>query len=308
MEHQSHRGFILVLCSILMTLLVTFLAFSIDLAKAYYERRNLQIAADAASLAASNMLGPTINYSTILATITSVANANAVTAAEVTHVQPRCGVWDSNTFVPQSANVCDRASTAVEVTIHRSVAASFGRIVGINDIKISARSVSYKPLYERGNCIRPFGIEESFLSSLRMSEGSTFTVGGTQESGNWGKIDLNGNSSSGQAYTDLMLSSLCDEAIAAGSWVSVGTGNAQIWQVFDTLLRDATPPFAWQNMIFAVTTDFPNGNGLVQLLRFIRVDLVSQRGSGQNWAATFRIIDLETDPETKNPPIRKLME
>ena len=142
---------------------------------------------------------------------------------------------------------------------------------------------------------------------MRISPDGTFSVSGTQGSGNWAKIDLEGNASSGEEYTKMMLSNLCDKAIAPGSYVSSGTGNAQIDQVFQALLDDTSPPRAAENMVLAVTSDFGKGNSQVQIQRFIKVDLLSQAGSGSGWRATFRIVDWDTEPEPPVPPTRRLM-
>ncbi len=131
---------------------------------------------------------------------------------------------------------------------------------------------------------------------------------GTQNSGNWGKIDLDGNSSSGTVYTSLMLNNLCDDSFAPGNWVSAGTGNAQISQVFQSLLSDTSPPLAWSNLVFAVTSDFPQGNGLVQIRRFMRVDVLSQRGNGQGWSLTMRVVQLDAQPDSRTPGRRQLVE
>ena len=105
-----------------------------------------------------------------------------------------------------------------------------------------------------------------------------------------------------------MLHNLCDEQIAAGNSVSSGTGNAAIEQVFETILNDTTTPLASQNMVFAITTDFGVGNSLVQILRFIRVDLLSQEGNGQKWRATFKIVELDTQPDSLDQPTRQLVQ
>jgi hypothetical protein len=181
-------------------------------------------------------------------------------------------------------------------------------VFGFEPSILVTRALGYKPLYRPGNCIRPFGIESSYFSRLNVTVGDTFTINGSQGAGNWGKLDLYGNASSGTAFTEAMLNNICDDSISAGSQVSVGTGNASISQVFSTLLADTTLPLASQRMIFAVTSDFPKGNGYVELLRFIRVDLLSQSNHGHNWQATLRVVDLDAEPESMKPPDRDLME
>jgi Flp pilus assembly protein TadG len=304
----QQKGVILVLFSVVLGVVATLFVWTVDLGRTLSEQRKIQTVADAAALAGLNALGKSASYAGMTSAVVSVAAANQVSSDEITAVAPRCGVWLDNTFTSQAAALCDGTSTAVEVTIQRAIPKSFISLRGSPNVTLVARAVGFKPLKQAGNCIRPFGIEESSLNAQGVVEGGTFTVSGTQGSGNWGKIDLDGNSSSGAQYTALMLDNLCDDQIAAGNSVSVGTGNAQIRQVFDAILADATPPLASQGMVFAVTSDFPNGNGLVQLLRFIRVDLVSQHGSGQQWEATFRVVELTTEPDSRTSPRRQLME
>ena len=305
---QSERGVTIVLFSIFLFVLCSLLAFGLDMGRFYNERRQSQIAADAATLAGLNALVAGTTYHDVVNSITTKGKSNGVSADEIMRVQPRCGTWVNKSFIPQSVGVCDNTSTAVEVTIHRSLSTAMGSVFGLQPSILVAHAVGYKPLYRPGNCIRPFGIENSYFSQLNVPVGGTFTVSGSQGAGNWGKLDVYGNASSGTAFTEAMLNNICDDSISAGSQVSVGTGNAQISQVFNTLLADTTLPLASESMIFAVTSDFPNGNGYVELLRFIRVDLLSQSNSGHNWQATLRVVDLDAKPESMKPPDRDLME
>jgi hypothetical protein len=104
-----------------------------------------------------------------------------------------------------------------------------------------------------------------------------------------------------------MLTNLCDEEIAPGKYVSTGTGNARIEEVFQALLEDMSPPFAASNMVLAVTSEFGNGNSQVQIQRFIKVDLLSQEGAGSNWQASFRIVEWDAQPDLPTQPSRRLM-
>lgn len=305
---NDEHGITIVLFSMFLFVLCSFLAFSLETSGLYTEEHKAQITGDAATLAGLNALVTGTTYANVLAAVTTNASANGASSEEVLQAPPRCGNWINNSFVPQPSGLCDNTSTALEVTLHRTLPASLSRIFGLSARSVTTRSVGYKPLYRPGNCIRPFGIEDSYFKRNNITLGSTFTVAGSQSSGNWGKLDINGNASSGTAYTNAMLSNICDDQIQAGNHVSAGTGNAQISQVFSTILADTTPPIASQRMIFAITSDFPNGNGCVQLLKFIRVDLLSQSGSGQNWQATLRAVDLDAEPESMTAADRDLME
>lgn len=307
-SHRSEQGITIVLFSMFLFVLCSFLAFGLDMSRFYNERHKLQLTTDVATLAGLNALVPGTTYNDVVNAITTNGSSNGASPYEILETQPRCGTWVKNSFVTQPIGVCDNTTTAVEVSIRRSLPAGIGSILGLSPGTLVTRAIGYKPLYRPGNCIRPFGIENSYFNQLNVQVGGVFTVNGSQSAGNWGKLDVYGNASSGTAFTEAMLNNVCDDSIAAGSHISTGTGNAQISQVFSTILADTTLPLASQSMIFAVTTDFPNGNEYVELLKFIRVDLLSQNGSGQNWQATLRLVDLDAEPESAKPPDRDLME
>jgi hypothetical protein len=104
-----------------------------------------------------------------------------------------------------------------------------------------------------------------------------------------------------------MMTNLCDEAIATGGYVSSGTGSAQIDQVFQSLLQDTAPPFAWRNMVLAVTSDAKRGNSTVQILRFVKVDLLGHSGSGPRWRADFRVVEWDAQPDPPTQVTRRLV-
>lgn len=300
-------GFITCLLLFFAAILMMSLAFAVDIGRAHDQQRQIQIAADAASLAALNSLGQTASYSAVLVTVVGFAEANGVSLNEIMETPPRCGVWSGDTFVPQAANQCDSSANAVEVSITRSLPSHFARVLNQRAFDLTVRAIGHLPPATNGSCIRPFGVEDSYLSRLNLPTGGTFSVWGNQGAGNWGKLDIAGNMSSGEQYTTMMRTNVCHQDVAVGNSVSVGTGNAQIEQVFRTLLDDSTPQRAAQNMVIAITSDFGNGNSTVQINRFIKVDLLSQSGTGSRWQATFRLVEWDAAPEPPSQPIRQLV-
>jgi len=305
--HHRDAGFVVFMFMVIAAVLLTSVAFTVDMGRAYDAQRQLQIVADSAALSGVGALGPNANYSQVLSVITAIAQANGATVDEIMDREPRCGTWERTTFVPSNGRSCPSSANAVEVNVERTIPTQFAHLMNQNSFTLHATAVAYLPPPEGGNCIRPFGVEQSYLEKLNVSEGETFSVNGTQGSGNWGKIDLGGNASSGEEYTQLMLSNLCDEAIAPGGYVSSGTGNAQIDQVFQALLEDTSPPLAATNMVLAVTSDFDKGNSQVQIRGFIKVDLLAQEGSGSDWQGTFRIVAWNAQPDHAVAPSRRLM-
>jgi hypothetical protein len=330
-DRTGERGVVAVLVSLFIVVLVASVGFAVDIGRAHDEKQKIQIAADAASLAAVGTLGARASLATVTSQVEAIANSNDVASDEVFAFPPRCGTWTNGSFVPDAQNRCDSQTTAVEVTVRRSVPIQFARMISSDDIHIEARSVSFIPPAEIGNCIRPFGVEGSLLDSLRPSVGDTFDIGGTQRQGNWGKIDIDGNSSAGPVFTDLMMRNVCDDSIARGNFVSAGTGNADIGAVFDTLLGDEDEradvcrergvsgsdgeedsdddaDSQAKGMVLAVTSDFGQGNCSVQIKRFIKVDLLSHCGRGRNWKATFRVVDLDAEPEAPVTVTRQMVQ
>jgi hypothetical protein len=304
---QSDSGFVVFMFMFITAVLLTTVAFAVDMGRAYDEQRHLQIVADAAALSAVGALGPKANYTKVLSTITAIAQANGATVDEIMEMEPRCGTWENDMFMASNRRSCPPSANAVEVSVARRVPTNFARLMNLDAFSLHASAVAHLPPPEGGSCIRPFGVEQSYLDDMNVEVGGVFSVMGTEGSGNWGKIDLNGNASSGEEYTQQMLTNLCDESIAAGKTVSTGTGKAQIEQVFQALLEDTSPPMAASNMVLAVTSDFGNGNSLVEIKRFVKVDLLSQEGSGGRWRANFRIVEWDAQPDLPASPSRRLM-
>jgi hypothetical protein len=303
----KERGFVVFMLMVFAAILMMSLAFAVDIGRAHDQQRQIQIAADAASLAALGSLERSSSYADVLATVAMIANANGVSLQELMESPPRCGIWSNGSFVPQTANQCDSSSTAVEVSINRSLPAHFARLLNRSTFDLTARAISYLPPATNGSCIRPFGVENSFLSRLGLPAGDTFSIEGNQGSGSWGKLDIGGNMSSGTQYTTMMQNNVCHQDVAVGNPISVGTGNAQIEEVFKTLLDDSTPPRAAENMVIALTSDFGSGNSSVLIERFIKVDLIAQSGTGQRWQATFRIVEWDAKPQPPSQPLRQLV-
>lgn len=301
-------GFVVFVLMLTLSVLLTSMVFAIDVGRAHDQRRQLQNVADATALAAAGALGPDTDYTTMVSVVTAIGRANGATVEEILAIEPRCGLWEDGKFTAGGFHSCTSSMNAVEVSVTRSVPTTFARLLNQDAFQIRTSAVAYKPPPIAGSCIRPFGIEQSALDNVQGFAGENFSVGGTQEVGNWGKLDIIGNSSSGVEYTRLMLTNLCDEAIKAGGYVSSGTGSAQIDQVFQSLLADTSPPLASRNMVFAVTPDARRGNSTVQILRFIKVDLLGHSGNGPRWRADFRIVEWDAQPDPPVQPTRRLVQ
>jgi hypothetical protein len=125
-----------------------------------------------------------------------------------------------------------------------------------------------------------------------VSVGGMFNLG-VAGAGNWGKLDIGGNMSSGTNFEDAMLNGTCSRTATVGSTVSVGTGfGGSLDHVMDQVLLS---PVA-NGMVISVTSRFPNGNGTVQIREFIKVAFKGSTGSGGNWRGQFQILERNVTP------------
>lgn len=294
---QADGGFVLLFCTFLIVVLFAITALVFDFGRALVERHRISIASDAASIAALNVLGPGTSYNAVLSEVYSIVQFNNVLPGEILSV--RCGTWSGGNFTPQAAGVCNGSSNSVQVESRRVVPTFFARLIGVADLSPRVSALAHVTGVSAGACIRPFGVESSYFNGLYSPNGiqigQTFTVGGHQSAGNWGKIDINGNTP--DDWQGNMLNDQCDPLIQLGAIFQGDTGFSQVRQVFNAIAQDQTPPPASVGMIIALTSDFPNGgSGNVTLHEFIKVDFLSHSGNGQNWQGQFRLVERNVAP------------
>lgn len=316
----------LVYVTISLFLLAVCAAFTIDLGLTYHEQRRIEFAADAAAQAAAALLipGTTFNDDDVEAEAYLVAAANNVEAAEVQSVE--CGVWQAGTFVACGScgngnqdntndtngnghgngngngggggggscssvcSECNNGATAVRVTTNRAVPTVFAPVMGITSFNPVESAVAASNALE--NCVRPFGIWEDLLTGL--VAGDTVKVS-NQSPGNWGKLDICHQMSSGSAFLDAMLNGVCCNETTIGDDVETGTGfGGSISHVFDDVINAGKQ----NGMIFEVNSQFNNGNSIVGIRNFIKVNLVSNHGNGKNWSVELEIVEYPTTPPT----------
>lgn len=306
----AQSGFVVVFFALIFSVVLICAALTFDLGLSLVTERKLHYATDAAALAGVGIL-PTSDQN-ISTEVQALVQGNGFGAADVTAVQ--CGRWrdplspqatptaqNSGQFVftacangngaPCSA-CTDAQANAVRVTGRRGVGAIFANVVGLSSFSPHVESIAYRSGAGSG-CMRPFGIELPSLNNIGISY--TFTVG-KNAPGNWGKLDIGGNMSSGRNFEEAMLNGVCDEEVALNSNVTTGTGfGGSIANVFSEFDQSQHISKRY-DMIIGVTTGFPNGNGGVTLLEFIKVDFVSQTGSGGNWRGTFRLKERNVVP------------
>lgn len=304
MNRQS--GFVFVFFSFAIVVLLLVAAFAVDLSRVRDEERRIQYATDAAAIAGAYYVGFSAD-NVVTAKAQAAGGANSLSNSEMISIQ--CGRWIRGTectvsscreFMPcgntgPCSDCSDPDANAVKTQSRRTVPTRFAKIVGQNSISPSVHSVAMAT--PNRHCIKPFGIVFSYITGLTAN--STFTVA-KNAPGNWGKIDVGGvNYSSGNNFRDAIEGKgACSKDVYIGAQVDSSTGNGgSIDHVFDDAIDDDNN-LGW---VLPVITQQSNGQNTVTMLEFIKVDLLSSNGSGNNWSGTFRIVARNVAPELADP-------
>ncbi len=161
----ERRGATLVLVAVLIVVVGGMAAFAIDLARVYSGVSELQTGADAAALAAAERLQnvPTTDHTnaTIAFAANNAAFGSALTLAGA-DVEP--GFWnpDASTFTGATW----ATANSVRVTANRSTGLSFGRLLGIASLTPRRRAIAWIGNQATRDCIKPWGIDVSYINTL----------------------------------------------------------------------------------------------------------------------------------------------
>lgn len=190
---KAESGQSIVLIAILLTVLCSFVALSVDLGLVYMERSNLQTAADAAALAGAKDLP---NATTAKNTAVYYAGQNGIGSANVTVTSPYGG-----------------DATKIEVVCTQTVEYTLARIMGFTSRKVSARAVAEKTGMGGG----PFGfaVFSGSPSATLSINGSNQYIGGS--AGTNYKFSMNG---SNQTITENLQA--VSSVTANGSKITIG--------------------------------------------------------------------------------------
>ncbi len=146
--HRGHseHGQVLVLFAILITILLAFAGFTIDVGRQVAERRHVQTAADAAALAACRALiaGDTDSAAAQAASEVALANlqSSPAGAAATIDASPRYHDEDGNGSIDadELTSGIVVAGTIVRVAISSTVETALARIVGVRTLGTGARA------------------------------------------------------------------------------------------------------------------------------------------------------------------------
>lgn len=307
-RRKNELGTILLYFSFSLAVLVGVTAIAVDLGRLFLEQRRIHYAADSAAIAAANKLNGLVADSTVDQEARAIGSLNGLASSEINVGGVQCGTWTgsnpmSGSFSPccsgvscSCSNCADQDANAVRVLTNRTFVTSFAKLLHVNTLSTQEFSIARAVRAPGFNCLVPFGVEVPSISGTQV--GSTFTVGNNSP-GNWGKLDVGGQMSSGSNFHDAMLNGICDASAIIGNSVSQGTGSGgSISNVFDDVLQYHKN----MGMVIGVVTSFAQGNGNVTILNFAKVDFVSQTGNGNGWRGTFRLVEYPTIPPTGGNP------
>lgn len=301
---KSEKGVFLVLIGIAIFTLLGIGSLSVDLGYTMYQQVLLQRASDTAALAAVSKV-QTGDANVIAAAQALLAQNSVSYPSEVPTID--CGMYNPTTKrytacasggvacvvgVTTCCSGCgDTRATSVRVKTSRIAPSFLARVIGIQQMNPTGLAVAQARFANSVPCIRPFGLVGQPTGNNiidNTAEGSTFVIS-TQGQGNWGKLDIGGNMSSGTNFSDAIQNGACDGDATVGATVGPATGNGgTIAAAFQSLVNTNTQ----NGLYFAIVTPFPNGNsGEVTILGYVIVDFISQIASGNNWQGTFRMVD-----------------
>ena len=172
---KQEKGQVIVLFAILLTFLIGITAFTVDVGYLQWQKRNLQNAADASSLAgAREFIDGNINdiYSVVLDYVIE----HGLESGDIDNVNYDIVPWPHVT---------------VELDINRDV--FFARVMDFEDADIGARATAVVWPLSVGEGLIPVAFkEEVYLAAEPGDEGLDFIAFHTMGSGNWGTLSFEG--------------------------------------------------------------------------------------------------------------------
>ncbi|MCB0352779.1 MAG: hypothetical protein KDD64_04615 [Bdellovibrionales bacterium] len=324
-QEGSERGAVALLVAVFIAVLLAVVSFVVDLGKTWQEQRAIQAASDNAVFSAARVLRDTqvaanedplfvIDEAILETSVRNeadiIANSNDLLDSEFLAEKVKFISWNGSPVDPHNLpEVSPLVANAVYMRADRVQQSYFGRLFGVKNLYPHVYAIAgftRETITETTPiCMRPFGVENQNITDLaggpegEIQWGSTILTVGNHSPANWGKIDLDGNMSSGHAFEEAMQNGACDldPVPFIGQAFSPGTGfGGSISQVFNDLYNSGIDE--QRHWLIAGVDEFPNGNsGLVTVMNFYEVYLNALTiGNGNNWSAELLLLAQHDSP------------
>jgi len=256
-------------------------ALTIDVARAYKEKRHEQFATDAGAYAGVAML--TNSPAAAIQEATDLASANGVTTNEIQNAGAvEVGHWDTSALTFTAGGAAPY--NAVRVPAKRTVDMTFAKVVGMSAMSPAVHSIA--ALGTAGRVANPLPIAVSTNQVTGLGVGYYMTLHSTDVgSGKWGPINLgNWKKSDWQG----MAINGCNCEVPLGPY-----------PIFTGIPNDIQAAIAalGLNAIFTipVVDQFDSsGNKPANVEAFVTVQLTSYSSNGNNWDATVIFLSAST--------------
>lgn len=298
---REEHGSTLVMVTVFIVALFAFAALSIDISNVLEKQRRAHIGTDAGALAGAALLtNATQNAVAIINEATSVAGANGVTAAEIaagTGGGVQVGFWNTNSLsFTANATGSDGRWNAVRVPARRNVPLLFGRVIGFGQMNPAVHSVAWLDSVSSPSCTKPFGVTSNILGVAAI--GSTVTVSQKQgQSGQWGQLNLNGETGGGQNWAAYMLSNYCGSVSVGDTTAQTDPGADHVRRVMRELMHRE------EIFIMPILASIDlQGKQPVEIVGFVGVQVVDVQGGGANMVITLKIVSAITTGTGGGPP------
>ena len=167
-RHGERRGAVLVMVALLLTVLLGFGAFAIDLSRVMAHRSELQRSADAAALAGALQL-VTVSPQFADDVAVSYSSLNPVMGKPPDSITVEYGRW-IGTFLTGDCNPnCGQNSAslsdAIRVQLSSSTPSIFAQVLGVDSSVVRAEAIAWaSPNVELTDCVKPFAIPYQALT------------------------------------------------------------------------------------------------------------------------------------------------
>jgi hypothetical protein len=161
---QARRGATLVLVAIMLLVTGGMAALAIDFARAYSGVNEMQTSADASALAGAHHLWRTGTNAVTATQAFAASNSAFGSPTSLAADQVEGGFYDPVTggFTAGSWTTAN----AVRVTVSRTTGSGFARLLGLAALTPTRRAVAWIGNQASQDCIKPWGISSSYLSTL----------------------------------------------------------------------------------------------------------------------------------------------